>query len=486
MKIPVQSFLCALFILTLYACRSADDFQSGESASMDPDPSLYFSRQTGPSRRAAVLNFTSGDGGSAFFDAFVTDEVIRRLSAAKNLVLVERSRIDLVIQEHELAQSGLVSRDDALRLGALLTVDYLVTGTYIYKDETIFVRGRVLEGKTGKMESAFAFKIPYKGRKTKSPAGDDIKTDQGCEKVQRPVLLALRDLSTPPAVERAADRAIAVPWKKPCGRIHMKVTADFAHAGLYPNRYHEFLAKTLEKMEVPRDEYYTVKEIFYYFSRDGVISEFEWSAAREILKRGWHPFYLKYLFSPDRYNDVVMRRRAAELLALAREGEIGRPFALSEYRIGDDLLTTPFVRNSEKGIAFSLFILRSLRNPAGAPSKNAQLFFRIITDCYEETLTPEYRKESLEMLIGFLKARPPDEEFAYMLWLFLRTVDEKIREKRRPYIPHLPYDPTDLRKINTELHEYLCLQQGTVAGSYSEKEFGDYMRRYGVSCAAER
>jgi hypothetical protein len=90
------------------------------------------------------------------------------------------------------------------------------------------------------------------------------------------------------------------------------------------------------------------------------------------------------------------------------------------------------------------------------------------------------------MLIGFLKARPPDEEFADLLWSFLRTVDEKIREKRMPYIPHLPYDPADLKRINTELHEYLCLQQRTIAGSYSEKEFGDYMRRYGVYCAAER
>ena len=231
MKIPARSLLCALAVVTLCTCRSAEDFQSGESAGMDPDPSLYFSRQTGPPRRAAVLNFTSGDGGSAFFDAFVTDEVIRRLSAAKNLVLVERSRIDLVIQEHELAQSGLVSRNDERRLGALLAVDYLVTGTYMYRDEVIFVRGRALEGKTGKMENAFAFKIPYKGTKTKSPAGDDIKTDEGCERVQRPVLLALRDLSTPPAVERAVDRAVAVPWKKPCGRIHMKVTADFAAAG---------------------------------------------------------------------------------------------------------------------------------------------------------------------------------------------------------------------------------------------------------------
>lgn len=484
MTVRAKSFLAALACVLSLACGSTGDFQAGEAAAGDSDPSLYFSRRTGPAR-AAVLSFSPADGGTAFFDAFVTDEVIRRLATAKNLTLIERSRIDLVLQEHALGQAGLVSSKEASRLGTLLAADHLVTGTYTYKMETIFVRGRVLDAASGSIESTFAFPIPYAGTTAKAPPADTITTDKGCESVQRPVLLALRDLSTPSAVENAVDRAVAVPWKKPCGRIHQKVTSLFASSKLYPARYHIFLARTLEEMESPQDEYYTVQDIFSYFAEDRVITEFEWAAAREILKRGWHSFHLKYFFKPGRYNMVVMKRRGTELLELARINEIGRPYALSEYRVADDLMTMPFTRTSEPGIEFSLFILGSVRNPASAPPKQAKIFFNVLTGCYKETYSPELRGESLDRLIAFLKARTPDDEYAYDLWMFLNHIDEKTREKRKAYMPGLPFDPADLRRINEEARPYVCRRWNLAIGNYHEKEVGDYMKRYGVRCGAE-
>ena len=173
MTVRAKSFLAALACILSLACGSTGDFQAGESAAGDSDPSLYFARRTGPSR-AAVLTFTSADGGIAFFDAFVTDEVIRRLSTAKTLTLIERSRIDIVLEEHALGQTGLVSDNEATRLGTLLAADHLVTGTYTHKKETIFVRGRVLDAASGSIESTFAFSIPYAGTTAKAPPADKI------------------------------------------------------------------------------------------------------------------------------------------------------------------------------------------------------------------------------------------------------------------------------------------------------------------------
>lgn len=488
MRILFKTLILIIAALNLFTCRSIEDAkENGEFAYIDYEPSLFFNKQSSPVR-AAILTFTSMSGGIAFFDAFVTDEVIRRLSTVKNLTLIERSRIDLVMQEHSLAQSGIISSKDAAHLGKLLSVEHLVTGTYNYKDKTIFVRGRILDANSGEIQKAFGFRIPYTGSKRSIPADDAIEPEKGCERIQRPVLLALRDLSTPHAVELAVDSAIEVPWKKPCGRIHRKVTSLFSYANLYPERYHKFLAKTLESMERPKDEYYTIREIFSYFAQDGKITEFEWTAAREIMKRGWHQFHLKYFFKPDRYNEVVIRRRVLELLSLARKKEIGRPFAFSEYKIGRDLLTRPFLRTTEKGIAYSLFVIRSLNNPANAPSKEAKLFFRVITGCYKETRIPEYRNESLDLLIGFLKSRSPDPQYADSLWSFLHKIDEEIREKRKrnPYIPYLPYSSADVKRINEELREYLCLRYNTAIGSYSEEELRDYLRRYRVRCPSKR
>jgi len=480
-KIFPRSSLLLLAYISLLTCGSLDNFESGAGGvNADPDPSLYFSRHADKTYRAAVLTFTSREG-IAFFDAFVSDEVIRRLSVVKNLVLVERTRIDLVLQEHAISQSGIIRVKDAPRLGTLLAVDLLVEGTYVYKDEAIFVRGRTVDAATGKVAHVFAFQLPYRAAKAKAPAEESLKADKGCEGAQRPVLLALNDLSTPAAVENAVDRAVELPWKKPCGRIHVKVCSDFAHTNLFPRRYHEFLARTLESMEDPGEEYYTVREIFEYFAHDGSISEFEWAAAREIMKRGWHQFYLKYFFKPERYVEAVMHRRILDLLELARDGQIGRPYALTEHRIGRDLLVNAMDRKSEKGIALSLFLLRSLRRPALAPVKEAKLFFDVIKDCYEDTVTPEYRKESMDLLIGFMKSRPPDRDSADELWSFLYRLEEKSHEKPAPYIPHLAYDPADLQRMYAELGEYLCPCLKNDRASHAD-EIGEYLRRYGVAC----
>ena len=489
MRILLKTILFTVAVLPLFTCSSTENI-SGKShyVYIDYDPVLYFKENSFPSRRAAVITFKSMDGGITLFDAFVTDEVIRRLSNVKNLKLVDRNNIDLILHEHALAQSGIVSSRDAIELGKLLTVDHIIAGTYNYKENTIFARGRILDAVTGKIQKPFGFSIPFSGLKKKTPPDENVTPDRGCEAVQRPVLMALRDLSTPAAVNNAVEQAVKVPWKKPCGKIHRRVISEFAYSNLYPQRYHEFLARTLEAMEKPGKNYYTVREIFSYFARDGRITEFEWAAGREILKRGWHPFHLKYFFRPDKYSMPVMRRRARELLELARNNEIGRPYALSEYKIGKDLLTRPFLRNTESGIDFSLFILRSMNNPAGAPPKISDTFFSVITACYRDTLSPGYRRESMDILISFLKSRTPDEKYADRLWYFLYTIDRKIigGKKRDKYIPCLPYNPEDLKKINTELVEYLCLRKKSGAGSYSEKEIQDYFRRYGVKCSSGR
>ena len=482
------STVIAIGVLNLFTCSSTKDISGdGGNIYIDYDPVIYFRENSFPSRRAAVITFKSMDGAITFFDAFVTDEVIRKLSNVRNLKLVDRNSIDLIMHEHALAQSGIVSSVDAVELGKLLTVDHIITGTYSYKENTIFVRGRILDAVTGKIQKPFGFRIPYSGVKKTTPTDDNIDADRGCEDIQKPVIIALRDLTNPAAVSNAVERAVEVPWKKPCGNIHRRVISEFAYSKLYPQKYHEFLAATLEAMENPGQDYYTVREIFSYFARDGRITEFEWSAGREIMKRGWHPFYLKYFFKTDKYNMTVMRRRALELLGLARENKIGRPYALPEHKVGRDILTHALSRNTEKGIDLSLFIVRSMNNPAGAEPKIAGEFFNIITACYKDTLVPESRRESVDILVSFLKSRKADDKYADKLWSFLYNIDKSIhsKKKRDKYIPFLEYDPEDLKKINSELVEYLCLRKKTAAGSYSEKEIQDYFRRYGVKCSSE-
>jgi len=471
-------------------CKSSGGHSSSGGAfpDIEVDPASSFLSSPEKSHAAAVLLFQSDGGSIARFDAFVTDDVIRRLSRAKNLKLIERTRLDLVLAEQKLGESGLISKNDAIKIGSILPVDSVVAGTYRYRDEKIRVNGRIVDVTTGKVRDTFSFTIPYPARK---PAAVDapVKTDTGCERVQKPVILALRDLTTPPAVNRAVEEAIRIPfYKKPCGMVHRKVMWEFERGNLYPAQYHEFLYRTLENMEDPREDYYAVQDIFSYFASDKKITETEWAAARETLKRGWHRFHLKYLFNVQRYPAAVVNRRAEELLQLARKREIGRPYALSEYRIAADILSRGFMRNTEEGIDFSLFLIDQVRNLHEAPDKEMKSFFGMLESCYKGSLSRESQNRALDLMIRLVKPREPEKNLAHDLWNFASQTDEKIREKKKKsrYLKEPVYEPVDVNRLNREFAPWLCLNQAEWKGTYSGKDVDAYMKRHRIACPATR
>lgn len=79
--------------------------------------------------RLAVLPFAT-DSFISTVGAQMADEIVIRLvEKAKNLEIVERARIDSVLEEQRLSQQGVVSAETAVQVGRLLGVQALVTGS---------------------------------------------------------------------------------------------------------------------------------------------------------------------------------------------------------------------------------------------------------------------------------------------------------------------------------------------------------------------
>ncbi len=75
--------------------------------------------------------------------------MITELSKVKSLQLVERQKINELINEMQLAQSGLISEDTGVQVGKLLGAKYLVFGSYMIFDKKIRVDVRIVEVETG-------------------------------------------------------------------------------------------------------------------------------------------------------------------------------------------------------------------------------------------------------------------------------------------------------------------------------------------------
>jgi tetratricopeptide (TPR) repeat protein len=89
--------------------------------------------QSFPENSVAVLNFRNL-GGNAGFDPLargLADMVITDLSQAKTLTVVERSRMQVLMDEMGLGQSGLADEQTAPRVGQLLGAKKVVQGSFL-------------------------------------------------------------------------------------------------------------------------------------------------------------------------------------------------------------------------------------------------------------------------------------------------------------------------------------------------------------------
>ena len=80
----------------------------------------------------------------------IAEIMITELSNIQSIKLVERQKINSLIHEMELSQSGLISEDNGIQVGKLLGAQFLVLGSYMVSfGQKIRVDIRIVEVETG-------------------------------------------------------------------------------------------------------------------------------------------------------------------------------------------------------------------------------------------------------------------------------------------------------------------------------------------------
>jgi curli biogenesis system outer membrane secretion channel CsgG len=107
-------------------------------AADSPDGITLAQSPNAAKKRIAVLDFDSGAvSGNPFAAGFlnqgaskgVSDLLVNKLVESGNYRVIERSRIDQILQEQNLGDSGRVDPDTAARIGKLLGVEVVVVGS---------------------------------------------------------------------------------------------------------------------------------------------------------------------------------------------------------------------------------------------------------------------------------------------------------------------------------------------------------------------
>jgi len=100
-------------------------------------------------RKIAVIEFSDLDGKSTEFGKFLSEELITRLFLTRKCDVVERQLLNKVLQEHKLNLSGIIDQSSAKKLGNLLGVDSICSGTVADLIDGIKINARVISTETG-------------------------------------------------------------------------------------------------------------------------------------------------------------------------------------------------------------------------------------------------------------------------------------------------------------------------------------------------
>jgi TolB-like protein len=113
-------------------------------------------------KKIAVLPFPYHDGRTSQGSTIVSERLTTKLVEHGKLQVIERSLMEKVLKELELQSSGAIDEQSAKKLGKILGVEAIVTGTLIpLNGDKVEVNARLIKVETGQILVATSQKIKY-------------------------------------------------------------------------------------------------------------------------------------------------------------------------------------------------------------------------------------------------------------------------------------------------------------------------------------
>jgi TolB-like protein len=107
----------------------------------------------------AVIEFVDLEGRTTNFGRFVAEELITRLYQTRKFKVIERQLLNKVVAEQKLSVTGMIDQTSAQKLGKLLGVDAIASGTVTDLGKTLRINARLISTGTGEVFAVAAAEI---------------------------------------------------------------------------------------------------------------------------------------------------------------------------------------------------------------------------------------------------------------------------------------------------------------------------------------
>jgi len=402
--------------------------------------------------RIAVLDFANTSGEKTRFDGYIADSIVSELSKY-SLTLLERKRLKMLLREHALSQSGVVDSEKALKMGMLLPLDVIVSGSYTQIRHNLVVNGRFIHVGSGEILYAFTASIQTQIEKQAKKEGKPI-----CEPVWQPVNNALKNLKDKIAVNNAVDFATGISFESECGKIHYKVMSTFKRFNIFPEKYNKFLIDTLILIDDPSNDERT-RAIARFLSADKTVDDAEWKALLTALKK-MNDYALHIHLSAmlnNRYEKKnKVRKRIDEIIKLTEAKKIGKPVPITNEKMFFSILSGLNVYH-RKNMANPIYMFEKYEKLIPDNDKYNKKAAELLKMIYMVDQDRDIQKKALANLIRFYKNRGESELLAIKIAETLRSIESKIKDRYEHDENKKINYKNDLEVINRSLPSIICM-----------------------------
>lgn len=104
--------------------------------------------------RVAVLPFAASNGVESQDSLNISEKLTTQVVRAGKVQAVERAMLGRIMEEHQLTRTGAIDPAAAKKLGRLLSIDGIVTGTFSERDGQLLLNARLINVETGVIVAA--------------------------------------------------------------------------------------------------------------------------------------------------------------------------------------------------------------------------------------------------------------------------------------------------------------------------------------------
>ncbi len=112
-----------------------------------------------PKKTIAIMDFSLIGMQDSNIEKFTLEDMTTKLVQSGQYIVVERTKLDTILKEQKLADSGLLNEQAASKVGKLVAADIVLTGTFAKQGKKWNVNIRLIDVSTGIILSAINEKI---------------------------------------------------------------------------------------------------------------------------------------------------------------------------------------------------------------------------------------------------------------------------------------------------------------------------------------